>query len=139
MSNPNEVISLKDIEEILNSCRLAAPYKTPLDRLKEHKGLEPLKAFVDAPKHDVNVSACPYCKAFLNAASNTLNESKSPEAGDLSVCLSCAEILIFDKDLKLAEPSFEIYQKIFNDPALSSSLKDAQDSIKKIKNLTEKK
>lgn len=139
MPNPNEVASLKEIENILDSCRLASAYKTPLDRLKEHKGLEPLKAFADAPKHEMNVSPCPYCKASLNAASNALNEAKRPEAGDLSVCLSCAEILIFGEDLKLAKPSFEVYQKVFNDPALSSALSDAQEQVRRIQKITAKK
>lgn len=43
-------------------------------------------------------STCPVCGTLLNAASFFTGES-SPRPGDLSVCIECTAILVFQADL----------------------------------------
>jgi hypothetical protein len=43
-------------------------------------------------------STCPVCRHTLNRASNTPGSNLAPQAGDISVCLGCAAVLIFDDD-----------------------------------------
>lgn len=46
---------------------------------------------------------CPHCGYELNACSNPddLESKEIPKKGDISICINCAKILTFDKDLKL--------------------------------------
>jgi hypothetical protein len=44
-------------------------------------------------------SACPACKYVNDRATSLEDESLVPKAGDLSVCLNCGEIMIFNDDL----------------------------------------
>ena len=46
---------------------------------------------------------CPYCGYELDTCSNPNDfESKQkPQEGDISICINCAKLLVFDKDLKL--------------------------------------
>lgn len=44
---------------------------------------------------------CPYCNAFVDAACRFENEEEKPEPDCLSVCINCAKVSIFDKDMKL--------------------------------------
>lgn len=50
-------------------------------------------------------SVCPFCGAVLDVATNLdvnlEGESARPVAGDTSVCINCAHILVFDDDLAL--------------------------------------
>lgn len=40
-------------------------------------------------------SECPCCKHKINAATDVYNEGRVPEAGDLTLCFNCGELLIF--------------------------------------------
>lgn len=46
---------------------------------------------------------CPHCKHTLDAASNMKDENAKPRKGDFTVCINCAEILEFDKNLRPAK------------------------------------
>jgi hypothetical protein len=46
---------------------------------------------------------CPYCETRLDAATN-LAKVIMPKPGDISVCIQCAQILIFADDLTLRKP-----------------------------------
>jgi hypothetical protein len=53
---------------------------------------------------------CPFCGYKVDHASS-LDGKHRPSEGDISLCLSCAQILIFDEDLKLREPTPEEYKE----------------------------
>lgn len=46
---------------------------------------------------------CPYCEARLDAASHT-TEKIAPKPGDLTVCMYCASVLVFDPLLVPSKP-----------------------------------
>lgn len=47
---------------------------------------------------------CPYCEYKLDAATGA-NTDALPEEGDWTVCIDCAGLLLFDKELKLRCPT----------------------------------
>lgn len=49
------------------------------------------------PKHP-----CPCCNAPNSAAAGT-NHNARPRPGDLSVCVSCASLLVFNEDMTVRE------------------------------------
>lgn len=44
-------------------------------------------------------SRCPYCDVDLDAAGSY--EGKTPDPGDLTVCVSCASLLAYGDDMRL--------------------------------------
>ena len=45
---------------------------------------------------------CPWCHAFIDGATPTSgDESESPISGDITVCLYCAHVAIFNGDLTM--------------------------------------
>ena len=57
---------------------------------------------------------CPHCGYELNACSNPddLESKEMPKKGDISICINCAKILTFDKDLKLQPCPKEIIDEL---------------------------
>lgn len=70
---------------------------------------------------------CPFCDYKVDCASAIKGKNK-PSEGDVSLCLSCAQILIFGKGLKLRVPTQEEYIEASN----MKSLKEMQVAIRKI-------
>jgi hypothetical protein len=48
-------------------------------------------------------SACPHCGKLLDAV--TSEQPEPPEPGDVTVCLGCATVLLFDEGMQLVLPS----------------------------------
>lgn len=46
---------------------------------------------------------CPYCGTQLDAATK-LDRAIMPKPGDISVCIKCAQVLVFADDLMLRKP-----------------------------------
>lgn len=62
---------------------------------------------------------CLACGDVLQATSEvTTSKARMPEPGNLSICLRCGHVAIFDKDLKLRNPTPEEQRKIDNDPRM---------------------
>jgi hypothetical protein len=58
-------------------------------------------------KNRVNDEAyCPKCNTQLNGASDPIGEAV-PKPGDLSVCIYCAELLVFNTDMTLRSLAFK--------------------------------
>jgi hypothetical protein len=53
---------------------------------------------------DLPPSACPYCDYLTDGASDPTGKY-TPKPGDFSICLACAQLLVFDSGLKLRKPS----------------------------------
>jgi len=51
---------------------------------------------VDAPKQ-----FCPCCNRFFDSATCTTEEGAKPEAGAITICLYCHEILTWNKNMNL--------------------------------------
>jgi len=63
-----------------------------------------------AKSEKVKPSRCPFCAYKLNGAAGMVaveSETAKPSPGDFSVCIECANVLIFDKDLSLRRPTYE--------------------------------
>lgn len=43
---------------------------------------------------------CPHCNHTLDAATNLEDENLKPRKDDLTICINCAEILQFDKNIR---------------------------------------
>lgn len=54
---------------------------------------------------------CPNCDNKMDSSS-ALVEDNIPTEGDVSICIRCAHIAIFDKDLQLKEPTLEEKQEL---------------------------
>jgi hypothetical protein len=66
----------------------------------------------------VPLSLCPQCGQKLDGAS-TPDGPDLPDPGDVSVCIYCSSILVFDAELKLALPSPAMLDEILaEDPRL---------------------
>lgn len=64
-------------------------------------------------------SRCPNCGEPLDAATSPDPDARPPAPGDVSVCIACSTILVFDHGLKLALPSpAQLDQLLAEDPAL---------------------
>jgi hypothetical protein len=47
---------------------------------------------------------CPYCGRKLSAASH-FSEEVAPHPGDISICIGCGEVLLFDEGLRVRRPT----------------------------------
>lgn len=52
-------------------------------------------------------SNCTICDSPLDAATGALHTGARPEAGDVSVCLYCGNVAVFDEALSLRSPTTE--------------------------------
>ena len=50
--------------------------------------------------YDTAATACPYCGTLVNHAL-AVSGDRSPEVGDVSVCLTCAAIAVYQSDQTL--------------------------------------
>lgn len=49
---------------------------------------------------DTSTSPCPSCASLLDSAMDASGLGHAPEAGDVTICGHCAEVLIFGADLR---------------------------------------
>lgn len=70
---------------------------------------------------------CPWCEHRLDAAIRTDGEEGSPKPGDLTVCLACASLLMFDQGLIPQKVSEDERRKILlEQPDLVETLASAE-------------
>jgi hypothetical protein len=58
---------------------------------------------------------CPYCDHYLDAAGDPKGV-RGPQEGDLSVCISCAQVLVFTADLTVRKPTLVELHEAEADP-----------------------
>jgi hypothetical protein len=76
---------------------------------------------------------CPFCDYLLDAATHATDDNARPSRGDLSVCLSCSEILIFDEELRPRAPyKGEVEAQFSQDPAFEREVRRHQQAIRAI-------
>lgn len=77
-----------------------------------------IKAVHVGPGHHVDGDFCPHCKEFLDGATAMSSDGKSrekPKAGDITICLYCAEWSAFTASGRLIVPSEKTLKHIKND------------------------
>ena len=57
---------------------------------------------------------CPYCGKFTDGVAGP----EAPNEGDISICIQCYSLCIFDKDFLLRKPTEEEYGNIRSDPEI---------------------
>lgn len=56
-------------------------------------------------RHRTVPSSCPYCDYRLDSASNILDHDEAgPKPGDWTICISCAQPLVFDENIIVRKP-----------------------------------
>ena len=63
------------------------------------------------PSVDVPSSRCPHCGARQNAAFGVGNDGK-PAIGDVSLCIKCANWMVYGPNLELLEPGPQLLAEI---------------------------
>lgn len=53
----------------------------------------------------VKASTCPRCQYKMDAASCLEDETARPNEGDLTVCLNCGQVLVFDHEIEPTLPT----------------------------------
>lgn len=67
----------------------------------------------------VKLSRCPHCDSELTGATDPLDEDLKPKVGDVTVCIFCAGISLFDTDMTLRKPSAIEAQELLSSVGLS--------------------
>lgn len=78
---------------------------------------------------DSRKNPCPFCGHLLDSAmaADSKNPEATPKAGDFSVCLSCASILVIDENLKPQKPAPGYVKAVFDaEPAFAKAMRRAQ-------------
>lgn len=61
---------------------------------------------------NVTPSPCPECGEMMDAATCMEKDASPPSVGDVTVCIDCTAILVFDKDMKLERPTDDLLRSI---------------------------
>ena len=56
---------------------------------------------------EIPVDQCPECGYVIEVTSGICNNATKPRTGDISMCLGCGHLTLFNKDMTLREPSKE--------------------------------
>lgn len=71
----------------------------------------------------VAAAFCPWCHAFLDAATViTDDENAIPVGGDVSICLYCARVSIYEDDLSLRKPTPKERETLDKDDGISKAI-----------------
>lgn len=87
-------------------------------------------ANTQSPHCRVDASPCPVCNAKLDAATCASQAGRSPRPGDITVCLYCATILVFNPDLSHREADVNDLMELQKDTANWKLLTRLQNKIK---------
>ena len=65
----------------------------------------------------LDYSYCPHCRTKVNAA-GSIDKPATPKPGDINICFYCANINIYDEDLKVRLPTPEEIEEISKDQSV---------------------
>jgi hypothetical protein len=74
----------------------------------------------DAQGNKLPEQICPACGYDLDAATYAGKEDLRPRPGDVSICFKCANVLVFDVDMKLREPMSAELLEILQDEGVQN-------------------
>jgi hypothetical protein len=67
----------------------------------------------------LDMGFCPYCNHKLDAASAGPNNPQAvPKPGDITICIGCANVLIFDVGRRPQRPTMGELQEAMQDPSV---------------------
>jgi len=70
--------------------------------------------------HLVKKNICSVCGHDLDGATQ-INGDNKPKPGDVSICVGCANIAIFDDDLNLRQPDLDEEQELLKDQTIAEA------------------
>ena len=79
----------------------------------------------------VPASACPECGYVMDAASVADGAPRRPEPGDVTLCIKCAAVAVFDDALHLRKPARSEWRKY--SPEIRRELERARRAILKMR------
>lgn len=75
---------------------------------------------------------CPYCNHLFTACSS-YGAQGTPSEGDISICINCAELLVFGSNLSLEKLSVVVLAQLaVSDPEVYRSLLAQQDMVRQL-------
>ena len=75
------------------------------------------------PTQPISASLCPGCGALLDATSCVAAPGVAPDPGDLTLCMACMTVLVFNEDLRPRLPwPGELEAAKAADPSLGAEL-----------------
>lgn len=77
--------------------------------------------------HETPEQKCLACQHPLNRASSMVNDD-APVPGDVTLCIKCAHVMVFDENLKLREPREDEEVDIFTNREMQA-IRDAIMSV----------
>lgn len=79
-------------------------------------------------------SPCPYCGYAMDAVSGVghTKPAQMPQPGDYSACITCAQMLVFDLDLRHRKPTEDEKQAVLADPVLARFMRRLQAAIREL-------
>lgn len=85
--------------------------------------------------HIMPASNCPACGHRFDRAASATGKDDGPQPHDFTVCIQCAEILIFDDELKVRRLNGKEVLRIAFDSELAANLAKAQYMIRALRAL----
>ena len=71
----------------------------------------------------IRENKCLSCNHSMDGAASPEDENKMPEDGDISICIRCGHVAVFDKDLNFRELTDECMVEIAGYSALLAAQK----------------
>lgn len=84
---------------------------------------------LDAKGKALAETSCPTCDYAADAATCVDKRDARPRVGDITLCLKCGEILIFDEDMKVRLPL--VFELMNLPPHTEHALTIAQETIRR--------
>ena len=80
--------------------------------------------------HILPASPCPTCGARNNAATCVSDDDARPATGDVTLCIECGELLVFDENVNPVLPTPEQLKTIFADASRAALIRHSQRMIR---------
>src|SRR6187551_3436346 len=79
------------------------------------------QAFDGMTNTRVEPDNCPYCDEFLNAITpGPGNPHALPSPGDITLCMGCCHVLVFDRGMKVRKPTTQEALWAMADPQVAA-------------------
>lgn len=92
------------------------------------------KAQLDSNNHPLPLCRCVVCGTKLDSATRPGPEEERPRPGDLSLCLKCGEIYVFNQDMTIRVPT--VAELMQCGPEIHSELEFMQNKIRNLRPLS---
>ena len=81
------------------------------------------------------LAKCTGCGELVNDATSVDKDGAAPGGGDVTICIFCGHVMIYNDDLSMREPTGDEMRELFNDPRIvEASRMRAQVMPKRTKN-----